>query len=684
VESRTSRLLNAQALSGKAVRALWLVIIMKKLNLSLAGKVALVLCVVPLAFLDNVQAQDQALNPVVVVSSRVNEQLSDALPSVSVIQKEDIDKFRYSDLYELLNGQPGMQLTRSGGAGNPISVSMRGASTTQTMVLIDGIPFASQGAIGAISPLEAIPIAQIERIEILRGNASAVYGPGAAGGVIHIFTNPSKQLAEGIDVKAGLGSLNSQSLQTSIRKNTGDGLLSFSLSDDRSEGISTLTPSRHPNFPNINSDRNGFGSQSYGLGWRQNISTDTEISLNYLNSGTLASYDNPYATSSSERWNSKSSLESAGIQLSLRISENWKTNLKNGQSLSKLSTLTNDALNAEYGTTNSKQQQTRWDNLVVLDDKTLFSFGVASQVDALDAARISKLYADDGSVLPQTRDVRVDKSVRQSRIFGGLNHKTDTWSLRFDLSKERLPGNFSDETYLVGAGYELNQNYKITWSSSTAIQGPTVGQLYDVAFGGNSNLKPEYSVSSEIGLQFKDEKSFWRAVLFDVQYKDMIAAGQNLVDDPFWAKQFVTQLDNLNNAQNQGLEIIYARNWHAWGVQLAFTSQNPEILGSTRPLLNRSKRFGSFAVNHVMNDGITLNAKVLATSERWTPMIGSFTTYALVPGYAVLNLSAQHKISSELQLTYSILNALDKTYFHLDGYNNPVRTFYVNLKYGFR
>jgi vitamin B12 transporter len=641
------------------------------------------LSVLSLAVAAAVQVQAQELNPVVVVSNRVNEQLSDALPSVSVIQKSDIDKFRYSDLYELLSGQPGMQLTRSGGTGNPTSVYMRGANSTQTLVLVDGIPFASQGAIGASSPLEAIPLAHVERVEILRGNASSVYGPGAAGGVIQIFTQSPTVSPEGVDAKADVGSMNSRALQTSIRKNLDDGQLSITMSDNRSDGISTLTPARYANLQNvhINPDRNGFDSQSLGLGWHQNFSAATQLSFHYLSTSTLASYDNPYASSSSERWASKSKLELGGAQLSHRISDAWKSSLTYGQSTSKLSTLTNDLLNSDYGTTNSHQQQIKWDNLLALNNDTQATFGYGNQVAELDAGRTSYDY----NVNPVTPiDVRVNKSVRQERYFGGVNQQIGAWSWRVNLSHEQLPGSQSGDTYLIGTGYAINQAYKVTWTRSTAIQAPTVGQLYDVAYGGNSSLKPEHSDSTEVGLQFKNDNSFWRVVAFEVHYKDMIAASSNPVADPFWAAQYVTQLENLSNAKNKGFEFAYARKWAAWGVQMAFTSQNPENLSSNRPIQNRAKRFGSFTISHSLNERTSLNAKVLATSERWTPMVGSFSSSAQVPGYAVLNLSADHKINTDIRLSFSVLNALDKTYFHLDGYNNPGRTYFMGLKYTYR
>ncbi len=628
-------------------------------------------------------AQAQELNPVVVVSARVSEQLSDALPSVSVIQKADIEKFRYADLYELLSGLPGMQLSRSGGAGNPTFVYMRGANSTQTMVLVDGVPFASQGAIGASSPLEAIALSQVERVEILRGNASAVYGPGAAGGVIHIFTQSPAMSGQGVDVKADVGSMNTRSLHTALRKTIGDGQLNVSISDDRSDGISTMTPARYAHLPNlqINPDRNGFDSQSFNLGWRYNVSASTQMALNYLKTSTLASYDNPYANSSEERWASKSQLEIAGAQVSHRVTESWKSTLSFGQSISKLSTLTNDTLNADYGTAHTRQQQLKWDNLVVLGKDTQATWGYANQVSRLEAGRTSY----DWNVLPATPiDVRVDRSVRHERIFGGVNQQVGPWSWRVNLSHEQLPGSQSDDTYLVGAGYALNPHYKVTLTRSSAIQTPTVGQLYDVAFGGNAQLKPEHSVSTEVGLQFKDDNSFWRVVAFEVQYKEMIAASSNPVADPFWASQFVTQLENLSNTQNKGLELSYGRKWAAWAVQWSYTSQNPENLSSARPIQNRAKRFGSVSVSHFLDERTSLNAKILATTQQWTPMLGSLSSSAKVPGYAVLNLSAEHKVRPDLKLTFSVLNALDKTYFHLDGYNNPGRNFHVGLKYAYR
>ena len=144
------------------------------------------------------------------------------------------------------------------------------------------------------------------------------------------------------------------------------------------------------------------------------------------------------------------------------------------------------------------------------------------------------------------------------------------------------------------------------------------------------------------------------------------------------------QLENLSSAQNHGVEFAYTRKWTASSVQFAYTMQKPENLTSNRPIQNRAKRFGSVTFSRIMNERTSLNAKVLATSEKWTPPIDGSSSSALVPGHAVLNLSAAHQVRPDLKLTFSILNALDKTYFNLDGYNNPGRTYFMGLKYAYR
>ena len=131
-------------------------------------------------------ADDIDINPIVVTGNREPPKLSNVMTSVSVITKEDIDREQPQDIGTILQNEPGIEVVRSGGLGAQTSIFMRGAESHSVLVLVDGLPFSDQ--VNNTIQLENIPISLVDKIEILRGNASALYGPGAAGGVIQIFT----------------------------------------------------------------------------------------------------------------------------------------------------------------------------------------------------------------------------------------------------------------------------------------------------------------------------------------------------------------------------------------------------------------------------------------------------------------------------------------------------------------
>ena len=131
-------------------------------------------------------AEDIDLNPIVVISNRQEQRLSDVMTSVSVITRQDIERLQPHDIGSILQGQPGIEIVRAGGLGMQTSIFMRGTNSSQVLVLVDGMKVTDE--FSNATPLQNIPIGQVDRIEILRGNASALYGPRAMGGVIQIFT----------------------------------------------------------------------------------------------------------------------------------------------------------------------------------------------------------------------------------------------------------------------------------------------------------------------------------------------------------------------------------------------------------------------------------------------------------------------------------------------------------------
>ena len=604
---------------------------------------------------------------VVVVAPRVIEPLAAVMPSTSVLTREEIEKFPHADLYEVLRGQAGLELSRTGGPGNPISVYARGASSAQTLILVDGIPFSSQGAIGAISPLEVIPVQQVERIEILRGNASALYGAGAVGGVIQIFTRMATTGAQGPHASLEMGARGSNQANVGVGGRWGETRYSISYGENRTNGIEALS---HAKYPNVNPGPNGFRNQSLNLNASHQFSRDSKLSLNYLGSGLKAEFDNTFGLPT-DVWENKTRASMLGVLWDQRVSDEWRTKLSLSKSVNDQNTLTNGAPNSSYGYLKTEHQQFRWSN-----DWALNPFNVLSVNYTLVDASIASEHGGGWPEVP----VYVNQSNHAQKLHAGLNSQWDRWNFQASVGHENVVGHTQGNTFLLGGGYQLGSGYKLTLTRSSALLTPTLGQLHDVSFGGNLALKPEWSHSTEAGFQFSSEKVNWRLVAFQVHYDNLIAAGNNLVADPVWAAQYIYQLENIEKSKNSGLEWSYSRRMGAWFAGMNYTHQTPVNVDSAVEVKNKSRNWGSVNLGYDIDAKTSLNGKLFATSMRKTLDPATFKLVDTA-GYAVADISVKRKIDRELTAMAGINNALNATYFQVAGYNNLPRTLYVALRY---
>jgi len=131
-------------------------------------------------------AGDSSLAPIVVTATRQAARVDELMADVSVITRDEIEQAGVSSIEQLLARQPGLQYTANGGPGTNSGIFIRGTAAKQSIVLVDGVRFGS--VTSGEAALSRIPLAQVERIEILRGPASSLYGADAIGGVIQIFT----------------------------------------------------------------------------------------------------------------------------------------------------------------------------------------------------------------------------------------------------------------------------------------------------------------------------------------------------------------------------------------------------------------------------------------------------------------------------------------------------------------
>ena len=265
------------------------------------------------------QADDAQLNHVVVTATRQPITADEALASVDVIDRDEIARAGNASLVQLLAGRPGVQVSSSGGPGANSSVYIRGANSGHTLLLIDGVRVGS--ATSGSPTLENIPLELIERIEILRGPASALYGSDAIGGVIQVFTRKGR---EGFQpsVRAGVGTDGAGTLGVTLAGGAERLRYSVSAGHDRSDGIDAKPASRRGSDADDDGFRSDQFSASVSLGFRE----DDEVGLTVLHSDMRNWYDNAKAYDSflDKR------TDSIGLHVRNRVNADWTSTLRFG------------------------------------------------------------------------------------------------------------------------------------------------------------------------------------------------------------------------------------------------------------------------------------------------------------------------------------------------------------------
>ena len=232
------------------------------------------------------------LNPTIVTASRSEQKLSDALPHTTVITRQDIERSQAPDMVTLLRREAGIEIAQNGGPGSTASIFMRGASSAQTLVLIDGVR-ASSGTAGG-TQIDQLMADQIDHIEIVRGNVSALYGSDAIGGVVQIFTRNGKGHGPLANAEIEYGSRNTKRAQGGISGTLGeqgDTSFALSVSEFKTTGFSSINPQQ---APNANPNDNAYTNKSVSAQLSHRFSADWQAGLTYFQTWGTVSYDNAF------------------------------------------------------------------------------------------------------------------------------------------------------------------------------------------------------------------------------------------------------------------------------------------------------------------------------------------------------------------------------------------------------
>ena len=588
-------------------------------------------------------AQQNTLDPVVVTATRTPQSVSNTLAPLVLITRKDIEKSQANSLQQLLSGLPGIDITSIGGLGSNSSIYTRGTKTAHTLFMVDGVRIGS-ATLGETA-FQDIPLHLVERIEILRGPRSSLYGSRAMGGVIQIFTRKAKEDTEA-NVFVGTGTHNTSELSAGVTGSTGKAKFNIQGSLTKTDGINDLSTS--------NPDKDGYENQSFTASFTDAVSDLLEIGFNIYYVESDKEYDgtpffNPTVLTDINTSENISTTTSTDIKLFL--ADNWDSTIQLATNRDE----SNNFLNgAENGVFETSQNQIIWQNDIQLTDNHLFTIGY----DHLDE--------DVDSSNPISVNTRYNKAA-YAQIQSSYTKQDITLATRHDNNesfKSHTTGN-------IDWRYRFNKHYSITASYGTAFKAPTFNDLYwptTIFSSGNPNLKPEKSKSSEIIIRNKQQNMSWELNLYKTKIKDLIEWQE--VSPGFWTPS------NVDKANIEGIEASINTILDDWNVLFVVGAIDPRNEVTDKKLIRRSSKSTKLALDKDFGK-YTVGISTTAYGERFEDINNTVK----LSGYGITNIRTSYKLAKDITLQAKVDNLFDKDFETAKDYNSLDRTIFVSLRY---
>lgn len=578
-----------------------------------------------------------ALDTVVVTATRVQQPLTDAVADVTVIDREAIERSGALGVADLLARVPGISFTRNGGPGATTSVYVRGAETRFTPVFIDGVRVDSQATGGA--SWNAIPLSQVERIEVVRGPAAAVYGSDALGGVVQIFT----RRGEGPftpSVLAGVGTHGTRNYEASVRGR--QGVFDYSL------GLGYQGSSGFDSQDGANPDLDGYRRQSVSgsLGWQ--LDPDHRLDATALASDLRAQYD---AFTPGRDDIAQSDLRTLGLNWLARWTPAYSTRLSVTRGEDRYETLP-----SPYRT------ETRVTSYLLHNEwrqgPHLVSADLERREDRLENA----------STTPATTERF------QNGVGLGYGYVAGRHALQLNARRDS-DSEFGDEsTGSVAYAYGFLPGWKARASVGTAFRVPTLFQRFSLY--GDPTLRPETARNREVGLAYAKAGASFSITAYRNQIEDLITFVSGPGTCPNGTALFPGCYGNTARAELTGVTLAAEQRVGRVALSGSLDFLDPRDEDTGRLLPRRARRFGTLAALTRIGTWTT-GAELQFAGERFN---NAANTQRLA-GYGLLNLHARTPIARDWSFLARIDNLGDKDYQTALGYNTPGRLFYVALQW---
>lgn len=590
----------------------------------------LTLAAMAISFSTSVQANSEDLNTLTVTANRMPS--DNVLAPTTVITRADIERLQINDLPSLLSRFPGIDMTMSGGLGKSSSIFMRGTNSDHVLFLVDGVKWFSATSGGAA--IQDFPVSQIERIEIVRGPRSGLYGSEAIGGVIQIFTRESKPGFTPYG-EVSVGSHNAQAVTAGATGGNASTSYNVTVNHSSTNGIDA----REENDP----DHDGYRNKSVSAKLSHQLTDDWSVGLNFLR----AEADNEYDGFTPTNDHTADTVQQViGFNSDYKVTDNWSFQFQLSESRDQSEDFIN---NVSSGVFDTRHRLVSVNNLIDIAPGHLLNIGFDYEHDKVTS---SNDYSE------KSRDNRAPYISWQAEV--------DRFSWLLSARHDNNEAYGSKNTGTAEAGVYLTDNLQLVANVGTAFKAPTFNQLYwpdQGFFVGNPDLKPEKSKSYGLGLIGNTDWGTWSVHSYHTDIRDLLIY------------QFPTT-ENVDEAEIEGVEFDIATAILGWQVNFNAAFLNPEDKETDKTLRRRAQRMANLHVDRQFGKWST-GASWKLVGHRYDDAANTNR----LGGYGLLDLRLTYQFADDWSAKLSASNVFDKEYQTVPSYNSLDRTVMFTLSY---
>lgn len=593
--------------------------------------------------------------------------------SVTVLDEADFQERDATYVTDVLKTVPGIAIGATGGHGAQTSVFMRGADSNHVLVVVDGIK--ANPASGSSFNFGTLPLSNVERIEVLRGEQSALWGSDAIGGVINIITKSGKYADKpfNADINLGAGSNDTYNFDTSLygRK---DGLYyALNAASNRTHGISSISKHRFTYTAQNGNTINTGGAVEDDKFQRGSVSL--RIGHEYENAGVEAYFQHvnqtthfdPSSLATEATTDPRTDSEKNAFKLSGYLGSTDDL-LRHSAYVSNSSS--RDKTSSSYPSQNKgNRRQAGYQLDVNFDREGATTQGITGLIEY-------NLNSFDTNNFADEKTLKQNSVAFEYRLFNNNDHAFSA-GVRYDNNNE-----FDNAvTYRLAGGYRINDNFRLHSSIGTGIQNPSMYDYfgYDGRYIANLDLKPEKSRGGDIGLlmESSDQRHQLDVTYFNRRVNDKIS----VLSSTFGT--FSRAINIEGTSKFSGVELAYngqlTDQLTTYANYTYTKSEDPQ----GKQFQRRPEHQASAGIAYQVNDQWAANVNMVYVGERLNKHFDS-TTYAAsdvdMPDYTVFNLGSSYQVNKNIETYLQINNAFDKNYENVIGYGQPERHFYLGIK----